>query len=140
MSVSTVKRLASELLGAGQNRVRMNPSEIKRVEEALTRQDVLALIQDKIVYAIPVQGRRRKEKRRRRGTGARRGAKTINQKEEWMVRIRAQRKYLVELVTKKELNPKFKRLIYGKIKSGIFKNKKSVYLYLKENNMLMKGE
>ena len=80
------------------------------------------------------------EKRRRRGTGARRGAKTINQKEEWMVRIRAQRKYLVELVTKKELNPKFKRLIYGKIKSGIFKSKKSVYLYLKENDMLMKGE
>ncbi len=136
MSVVTVRRLASDLLGVGENKIRIKPAEIKRAEEALTRSDVLALIKDGVVYKMPYRGRRKKEKRRHRGAGSRRGRSTINQKEEWMVRIRSQRKYLSELLSTNQLEKKFKRSLYGKIKSGIFKSKKSFYNYLKENKMV----
>ena len=136
MAIETVKRLASDLLGVGENKIRIKPVEIKRAEEALTRGDVLALIKEGIVYKMPKSGRRKKEKRSRRHSGSKRGRLTINQKEEWMKKIRAQRKYLRLLVQNDELKKEFKRVIYGKVKSGIFKNKKAFYAYLKENNLL----
>lgn len=136
MGVTTVRRLASDLLGIGQNRIRIRPADIKRAEEALTRSDVSALIKDGVVYKLPVQGRRKKEKRRRRGQGRMRGRATISQKAEWMKRIRSQRKYLRELLASGQLNRKFKRALYKKIKSGIFKSKNTIFVYLKENNMM----
>ncbi|MBS3068314.1 50S ribosomal protein L19e [Candidatus Micrarchaeota archaeon] len=136
MSVATVRRLASDILQVGSNKIRIKPTDIKRAEEALTRSDVLALIKDGIVYKLLARGRRTKEKRRRRGAGHRRGKGTINQKREWMQRVRSQRKYLRELVTSAQIDKKFNRSLYGKVKSGIFKNKKSFYVYIKENNML----
>lgn len=136
MSVKTVKRLAADLLGIGENRIRIKPEEIKRAEEALTRSDVLALLKDGVVYKLPVKGRRKKERRKRRGPGSKKGKGTINQKVEWMQKVRAQRKYFQELLAKNELNKQFKRSVYGKIKSGMFKSKKTFYTYLKENNML----
>ncbi len=138
MSVATVKRLASDLLGVGENKIRINPAEIKRTEEAMTRVDVLSLIKDGVVYKIPKSGRRKNEKRPRRSTGKRRGRGTIHQKEEWMKKVRSQRKYLKELLKSGELVKEFKRSVYGKIKSGIFKSKKTMYTYLKENNMMTK--
>lgn len=136
MSVATVRRLASDIMNVGSNKIRIKPTDIKRAEEALTRSDVTALIKDGIVYKLLARGRRKKEKRRRRGVGHRRGKSTINQKKEWMQRIRSQRKYLRELVTSSQVDKKSKRSLYGKIKSGIFKNKKSIYIYIKENKML----
>ena len=53
-----------------------------------------------------------------------------------MMKIRSQRKYMRELLGTGELKTEFKRVLYGKTKSGIFKSKKAFYTYLKENNML----
>lgn len=140
MSVLTVRRLASDLLGVGQNKIRINPAEIKRAGEALTRSDVLALIKDGVVYKLPKQGRRQKEKKKRRHRGSKHGRGTINQKKEWMKKIRAQRKYLRELLAGNQVNRKFRRELYGKIKSGLFKSKNTMYTYLKEGSMLAEAK
>jgi len=136
MSIVTVRRLAADLLGVGENKIRMKSTDIKRVEEALTRSDVLNLVKDGVVYKLQKRGRRKKVKRSRKTTGKRRGRATINQKKEWMSRIRAQRKYLKELIASKTLDKQYKRQIYKKIKSGIFKSKKVMLTFLKENNMI----
>lgn len=136
MSVVTVRRLAADLLGVGENKIRMKSTEIKRVEEALTRSDILNLIKDGAVYKLQMRGRKKIEKKARKTAGKKRGRATINQKREWMTRVRAQRKYLKELINSKTLDKQFKRQVYRKIKSGIFKSKKVMLIYLKENNMV----
>ena len=135
MVVESVRRLAADILHVGTNKIRIKPEEIKKAEEALTRADVKGLIKDGIVFALEKQGRRKKEKRRKRGHGNIKG-RSIDQKERWMVQVRSQRKYLKGLLASGALTKKNKKVVYGRIKSGLFKNKKTMLAYLKENNMI----
>ena len=65
MSVKTVRRLAADILGVGQSRVKINPLQIKRAEEALTRKDVEHLIGDGVLVKLPYFGERKtKEKKK----------------------------------------------------------------------------
>ncbi|MBI2079510.1 50S ribosomal protein L19e [Candidatus Micrarchaeota archaeon] len=140
MSLQTVKRLAAQIMNVGVNKVRINPLDINRATEALTREDVRNLIKDKAVYKLPKSGRRKKEKKKHVGHGRRRGTKNARtpRKEDWMQRVRSQRKYLKQLVQEGNLDKTKKHPIYMKIKSGLFKSRKSLYLYLKDNSLLKK--
>lgn len=135
--LSTIRRLASDILGVGKNKIRIRPTEIKRAQDALTRKDVQALIKDKVIYAIAKCGFKVRNKRKRRGEGSRKG--TMNsrtpKKEKWMRTVRAQRKYLNQLVVDGNLAKENKRALYMKIKSGSFRGKKAMLNYLKDNEL-----
>ncbi len=135
MTVESVKRLAANILHVGTNRIRIKQEEIRKVEEALTRADVKGLIKDGVLYALKKQGRRKKEKRRKRGVGNVKGSATY-QKEKWIELVRSQRSYLKQLLKSGALEKKHKKLVYGRIKGGFFKSKKTMLTYLKENNMI----
>jgi large subunit ribosomal protein L19e len=141
MSVATVKRLAADILDVGQNRIRMNPEEMQRVKEALTRGDVDALIKEKVITLSEQRGRKKlvKKNKGKRTRGKRKGVSRKNSKEEWMKRVRSQRKYLKQLLAENKMDKEHKRAIYMKIKSGVFKNKGTMLNYLKENK-IFKGE
>jgi len=137
MTAITVKRLAADILKVGVTRIRIKEDEYTRVMEALTREDVRGLIDDGAVYSLRYVGPRTKPPRKRKGTGKRRGKKFSRkgEKESWMERIRAQRKYLVVLIESGEVPAEYKRKVYLKIKGGSFKGKKALLNYLKENEM-----
>lgn len=139
MSVKTVRRLAADILGVGQSRIKLNPLEIKRAEEALTRKDVEHLIAGGVLIKLPVSGRKTNERRKNRkskGEGNRRGERSTERKKRWMQTVRSQRKYLKELLSSKSIDNKVRRSMYGKVKSGLFKSKKSLHTYLKDNHLL----
>lgn len=135
--LSTIKRLASDMLGVGENKIRLKPEEIGRAESALTREDVRALIKDKIIYVKTEPGFRRVKKRKRKHAGSRRGSMNARtpEKEKWMMNVRAQRKYLAQLVSAGNLDRKEKRHIYLRVKGGSFKGKKAMLMYLKDNGL-----
>lgn len=135
MAVESVKRLAADILHIGTNKIKIKPEEIKKAEEALTRADVRGLIKDGIVYAMKKKGRRKKERKRKRGAGNVKGSATV-QKDKWMVQVRSQRKYLKQLLKNGALDKKHKNAVYGRIKSGLFKSKKTMLTYLKENSLV----
>ncbi len=135
MAIYTVRRLAADILGVGENKIRMKPDELQRVEEALTRVDVQNLINDGTVYTAKFIGKRKQDKKKRRGEAGRRGVVNAT-KGEWMKRVRSQRRYLVELVAQGAVKKTDKRTVYMKIKSGIFKNKRTMLLYLKDNSLV----
>ena len=140
MSIKTVRRLAADILKVGQNKIKIDPVSIKRAEEALTRKDVELLVTDGVIKKLPKSGRKKKEKRHNRkakGSGNVKGKRGDNRKQLWMMAVRAQRKYLSELLTTKVIDKKIKRNIYGKVKSGLFKSKKAMFTYLKDNNLLV---
>jgi large subunit ribosomal protein L19e len=136
MTIATVRRLAADILNVGENKIRINPDSIKDAEGALTRSDVKNLIEKGVVVRKKDLGRASTKKRFRRGHGHRKGSSTINSKEIWMMKVRSQRQFLNMLVSTGAVDKKAKRMLYCKVKSGIFRNKKAFMLYLKDNKLV----
>jgi len=138
MAVHTVRRLAAEILNVGENRIKINSDSMSEVLNAMTRADVKTLIDKGVVKAAPKKGRKKIEKKKRRGRGSRKGKTAGQQKKEWMQKVRSQRKLLRKLIALEALEKDDKRYIYLKIKSGIFRNKHAMMNYLKENDFIAK--
>ncbi|HMK46880.1 MAG TPA: 50S ribosomal protein L19e [Methanocella sp.] len=131
--LSNQKRLAASVLNCGETRVWMDPSRTEDIATAITREDVRGLVEEgvvkrKVVVGIS-RGRARardlkRAKGHRKGHGSRRGAAGARtpRKEQWMKRIRAQRKLLKGLRENKELTPHTYRTLYRKAKGGEFRN------------------
>lgn len=137
MAISTVRRLAADIFHVGENKIRISPDGLKDAEGALTRTDVKSLIAKGIITKLKPLGRASTKKRQRRGPGHRKGI-SLTSKEVWMTKVRAQRRFLKMLVTSGAIKKEIKRALYGKIKSGIFKNKRAMLLYLKDNALVAK--
>lgn len=135
MTILTVRRLAADIMNVGQRRVKISPDALQEVEGALTRSDVRGLIDKGIITKAPVKGRASTRKTTRRGRGSRKG-NYADRKELWMQKVRAQRRFLNQLIEESALDKSDKRSIYGKVKSGIFRSKKAMLLYLKENKLV----
>jgi large subunit ribosomal protein L19e len=138
MSADTIKRLAADILKVGKNRVRIKMEDYSKAMEALTREDVRGLIADGTVYKERYVGPRSKPPRKNKGTGKRKGKKYSRKsaKETWMEKLRAQRKYLEEMLENGEVSGENKRKVYLKIKGGSFRGKKALRTYLEEHGML----
>lgn len=137
MTMLTVRRLAADIMNVGQGRVRVSPEGLKEAEGALTRADVKGLIDKGIITKAKIRGRDSTARKKRKGHGRRKGS-SGDAKKAWMTKVRAQRKLLATLVGEKALPREKKREIYSKVKSGIFRNKKAMLLYLQENGYIAK--
>jgi len=136
--MGTIKRIAGDIMKVGINRVRIKPDGFKEAEKAMTRADVRDLIGKGIVTKIPKKGRLTNDKKKKRGVGSRKGARNARRgdKETWMTKVRAQRKFLILLLADGALPKENKREIYNKVKSGMFKSKRAMLAYLKEARMV----
>jgi large subunit ribosomal protein L19e len=143
MNLSKAKELAAVLLKVGKGRIWINPEQNKKVEEAMTKDDIRALIAERIIKkrASTEQSRSRarvlaekRTKGRRRGTGKRTGTKKtrLNKKSSWMGKVRVQRALLKQM--RKENPEKFVEesyaKVYRKIKGNYFKGKKYLQAYI----------
>lgn len=137
MTIATVRRLASDIMNVGENKVKISPEGLKEAEGALTRVDVKGLIDKGIITKKKNQGRDSTPRRGRTGHGHRRGT-PVDAKTVWMQKVRAQRKIYHALVEKGVLKQGDKRAIYGKIKSGMLRSKRALLIYLKEANLVPK--
>jgi large subunit ribosomal protein L19e len=135
MTISTVRRLAADIMGVGENKVRISMDGLKEAEGALTRADVKGLIEKGIITKAKRKGRASTSKRKRRGRGSRKG-QTVSSKRLWMQKVRSQRKLLAMILESGALNKDAKRSLYGKTKAGIFRSKRALVLYLKENGLV----
>jgi len=141
MDLRKAKELAARLMKVGVTKIYVDPTNTKKVDEAMTKDDIRGLIADRIIRKRQdnYQSRSRanallakKRKGRKRGKGKRTGTKKVRseKKATWIKRVRAQRRMLKEL---KKSNPsavaeKNYGDVYRKIKGNYFKGKN----YLKE--------
>ena len=137
MTILTVRRLAADIMNVGETRVRISPDGLKEAEGALTRADVRGLIEKGVITKARVKGRDSTARKKRKGPGRKKGS-LGDAKKLWMQKVRAQRKLLAMLIESGVLDKKNKRSLYGKVKSGIFRNKKAMLLYLKDNKYIDK--
>ena len=125
------KRLAADVLDVGKSRVWFDPEEQSEIAEAITREDIRALVDDGTIRAKDSsansrgRARERQAKRdygHRTGAGSRKGragART-NRKRDWASRIRAQRRRLRELRDDGTLSSTQYRTLYNKASGGEF--------------------
>lgn len=145
LKLSLQKRLAADLLKCGIHRVKIDPERLEEVSEAITREDVRRLIKDGIISKEQKKGisraraRARKRKRRRgRGSGRKEGSKysRVSRKEQWMMKVRAQRRRLRELRDRGLITRSTYRRVYMMVKAGAFKSVAAMMEYLTQNKLI----
>jgi len=141
------KNLAARILKCGTSRVWFDPVRSNDIAEAITAEDIKKLINDRVIAALPKRGissyrikirKEQKKKGRQKGKGSRKGSieTRLRSKENWMKRIRPIRKMLRSLKSSGRIDNKVYRGMYIKSKSGLFRSKSHVMIYLERNNML----
>ena len=132
-NLTTQKRMASEVMDVGKNRVWIDPEQKDRVEEAITRQDIRNLVESGAIQKKDKKGtskgrsrenKKQKAKGRQKGHGKRKGKKTArkNSKQDWMEGIRAIRKRLKQMRDEDEVNQEEYRKLYDMAKGGFFRD------------------
>jgi large subunit ribosomal protein L19e len=145
------RRMASEILKCGKNRVWMDHDRLDEIAKAVTKEDIRLLIKGKAIKANQKKGisnsrkkyvKKQKEKGRRKGHGSRKGAKNarISKKERWIKTIRPIRSYLRELRDNKKINPSIYRKYYMKAKGGEFRSKHHLETHLLSDGILKKED
>jgi large subunit ribosomal protein L19e len=147
MDLKNQRRMASQLLKCGENRVWMDPNRAEDVSDAITRADVRTLISSGAVSSRQKKGVSRgraefhlaqRRKGRQRGHGSRRGRKGARKpsKERWMQTIRPIRRKLKELRDSGKIDTATYRKYYLKAKGGVFKSRPHLEAHLKTEGIL----
>ncbi len=147
MDLSYQRRLAAEILGVGETRIRFDPEQLDRIASAVTREDVRRLIKDGAITVEPPHSNSRgrwryrheqRKKGRRRGPGRRKGAKgaRMDEKEAWMNRIRKIRRFLRWLRDHGVIDRRTYRKLYLMAKGGAFESLSALKRYMKDHGLL----
>ena len=148
-NLSSQRRLASQILKIGQNRVWIDPERMSDVEGAITREEIKKLIHEKVIVSLPEKGvsrsrakiiRGKKRKGRRGGPGSITGAgfAKVTQKQAWMIRIRSLRRKLRELKANRTITEETYSKYYRMAGSGRFQSIAELERNLKANELWRK--
>jgi large subunit ribosomal protein L19e len=147
MNLKNQRRLASELLKCGVNRVWIDPNRTDDTTDAITRGDIRVLINSGAIAARQKKGVSRgrakfelaqRKKGRQRGQGSRRGKKGARKpsKEIWMQAIRPMRRKLKELRDTGKIDTRTYRSYYMKAKGGQFKSRPHMESHMRAEGIL----
>jgi len=150
MNLKAQRRMASEILKCGVNRVYFDPYLGEEIAMAITREDIRNLIKEGIIQKKYKKGisktrknirHERKKKGRARGLGKRKGAKGARnpKKKAWMKKIRPQRRELKKLRNRKLITTTTYRKLYKNAKGGMFASVAQLNRHIKERELLRKG-
>jgi len=150
MKLNIQKRLASQTLKCSEKRIVFDTDRLDEIKEAITKADIRALVKKDAIRRKPMKsisrGRARKIriqkiKGRQKGHGSRKGRKTARtpKKRAWINKIRTQKKLLKLLGDKEIISKRTYRTLYLKSKGGFFRSRRHIKLYIKEQNLALKG-
>jgi len=136
--------MAADVLDVGKGRIWFDPDEQSEIADAITREDIRDLVDQGVIRAEEPKGnskgraRERADKRaygHRKGAGTRKGKSggRKSEKDEWVSRIRAQRRRLKELRDDGPLTPTQYREAYNKASGGEFDDVARLEAYLRNN-------
>lgn len=147
--LKTQRNIAADILDVGVNRIYIDPDAADDVQMALTRRDIRALIHSGAIRVRKKKsisrGRARelhkkKTRGQRRGHGSRKGPKSarMDERRQWINRIRKQRAYLKALRDKNYIDKGTYRLLYRRAKGGMFRSANYLRMYIQDNRLSKK--
>lgn len=149
MKLTLQKRLAAQILKCSEKKIRIEPSRLEDIKEAITKHDIRGLIKEGAISKRHDQEssrahariiREQKKKGQRKGPGTRKGPKfsRLSRKDRWIARIRAQRQLMRELLETSKINKDTYKEVYSKSKGGFFRSRRHINLYLEEHDLIIK--
>lgn len=134
------KKLAAKILKVGMSRVWLDPKKMKDIDKAITRIDLKKIIKQGGIKEIPEKLKIRKEKRRRKGIGSRKGSKYAiwSKKQRWIHVVRPLRAMLTELKSANQIDNSTYNKMRGMVKGGMFRSKHHLRIYLEQHDLLKK--
>lgn len=149
MKLDTQKRKAASLMKTSPKKIKLNPTLLSEIKEAITKTDLRGLIRDGIIKKEQDKGiskarsRKIKVQRRkglRKGSSHKKGSSNARTKDKeiWKNKVRSQRTLLKELKDKGALDNKSYRMLYMKVKGGYFRSKRHIKLYIEEQGLVKK--
>lgn len=143
MELKAQRRLAAKVMKCGESRVWMDPAQLGEISESITTQDIRRLVRDGIIQEIQKKGvssgrtekiKVQKKAGRRKGKGSRKGAlgTRFDRKHAWIVRVRAQRKLLGELLDAGTVDKKLYKDLYRKSGGGFFRSRAHLMGHVEE--------
>jgi len=147
MNLSVQRRIASEVLDCGANRVWLDSSKAEEISMAITREDVRNLVSKGIIKKKQEEGisrhraRKRhiqKKKGRRRGHGTFKGPKFSRypRKRRWINTIRPLRQELKDLYKEDTISTEVYRKLYRMATGGAFRSVDYMKSYMKDHGMV----
>ncbi len=143
------KKLASKISGKSRKKVKLDPTRLEEITEAITRQDIKGLIRDGAIKISQNKGvsrarakknQKQKVRGRKKGQGTRKGKANarLPRKRRWINKIRRQREFLKKLKENNKINQKVYKEMYAKSKGGFFRSERHIKLYLNEHGLFKK--
>ena len=150
MNLNAQRRMASEVLKCGENRIYFDPYMVDEIAMAITREDIRNLVKEGVIqkkYKKGVSNYRknvrheRKKKGLARGIGKRKGRKHARspKKKAWMKRIRPLRRELKKLRERKLITVSTYRKLYKNAKGGMFNSVTQLNRYIKDRELYRRG-
>ena len=129
MNLSKKKELAKRTFGVGEDRIVFVESRLNDIKEAITKQDMRDLRQDKAIIIKEKKGRKKVIRKRRRSTGNIR--KKINtRKKDYVILTRKLRKYVSEMKNQRKISKEEVNDIRKKIRNKTFRSKSHLKEYI----------
>ncbi len=136
------RRLASDVLDVGENRVWFDPEAQSDIASAITRDEIRELVEEGRIRAESKGGnsrgraRERNAKRsygHRKGHGSRKGRANARHgdRQEWIDGVRAQRRALRELRDDGVIPRQIYRELYDKARGGEFRSVRHLHTYIR---------
>jgi large subunit ribosomal protein L19e len=150
MNMSIQKKLVARMKKVGKNRIWLDPDKADKIANAVSREDLRKLLEDKFIVIAEKMGisrsrakiRLKKKAGKSTGPGKRKGTKKARSppKKQWMIKIRAQRSLLKKLRNEGKITKRIYRKYYLQAKGNMFRSKKHLIMVLAEKNEFSKGE
>ncbi len=128
MKLEGKKEFAARVLGVGKGRIIFNNKRLADIKEALTRQDIIDLFNDKAILIREIKGRVKIKRRETRKKAGSRKHSPKKGKKEYVSLTRKFRAYISELRKHNQLSKENYLKIRKEIRARIFNDK----LHLKE--------
>lgn len=144
--IDVQRRLAAEILKCGKNRIKFDQNMLEDIKEAITKNDIRALINKGVIIkrrqlnTSRFWAKKIKEQKsfgKRKGHGSRKGKKTarLQPKRTWINNIRLQRKYIQLLRDKHLITGEAYHEFYFKSKGNFFRSLRHLKMYVHERGI-----
>ncbi len=142
MNLSMKKRMAADLLGVGESRIKFDPEASEEIFDAITREAIRGLVSSGAIVIAPKTGVSRgrarlravKIRKRGRGSGSKEGAKGARRgkKTLWVTKVRSLRGRIKVLRDRGEINAETFDSLYRQIKGGQIRSLKHLDSVIKQ--------
>jgi large subunit ribosomal protein L19e len=122
MKLEKKKELVARTLDVGKARIRLNPSRLSEIKEAITKQDIRDLLASGAIIVLPGLGRKKVERKQKKRTPGKVRMRIVDTKRRYITLTRKFRSYLFTLRKTGKISEENYLKLRKEIKASVFRD------------------